>query len=604
MQAGDNKVASTITRIAGVIAVVIAASMPTLYFVTSYRQEAAVLSAEAEINARIATEVVNSSPVMWRFQREQLDEFLRLHRWSGALETRRIIDNDGKTIAESAEKLLWPVLTRSAELFDAGVPVGRLEMSHSLSPIIVQTFLVTSFAALLGAASFVVIRVLPLRALNRAMAENVKLIKNLDERVAELTGAEARLKSLFEINLATTSTLELSEMLAILMEKIDQSLPFEKAVQIWLVNPETKVLERAACRNLDETEWKSRPSAGIPRLIQYAVDTKSPVTIANVQTDARIQNPEFYRRHGLVSHISVPLIDKGEVVGDLVLLTKMQREFPDVEIEFLRTLAAEAAIAIQNSLLYERIRRQAADLERSNMELQQFAYVASHDLQEPLRMITGYTNLLAKRYRGRLDASADEFIDFAVDGAKRMRVLINDLLTYSRVGSQGRKPVPTDCELVLSQTLAGLEFAIRESAARVTHDPLPTVNGDDVQLGQLFQNLIGNALKYRNGHEPTVHIGCERRENEWLMSVCDNGIGIDPRFAERIFVIFQRLHTREQYPGTGIGLAVCKRIVERHGGKIWVESEPERGSTFYFTLPAPESNLWAERAAMSPHGTS
>jgi light-regulated signal transduction histidine kinase (bacteriophytochrome) len=218
--------------------------------------------------------------------------------------------------------------------------------------------------------------------------------------------------------------------------------------------------------------------------------------------------------------------------------------------------------------------------------LQQFAYVASHDLQEPLRMITGYTNLLAKRYRGKLDASADEFIDFAVDGANRMRVLINDLLTYSRVGTHSSKPAPTDCELVLSQTLAGLELAIRESGATVTHDALPTVNGDEVQLGQLFQNLIGNALKYRNEHEPAVHIGCERRDNDWLLSVCDNGIGIDPRFAERIFVIFQRLHTREQYPGTGIGLAVCKRIVERHGGKIWVESEPGKGSTFYFTLPA------------------
>ncbi len=201
-------------------------------------------------------------------------------------------------------------------------------------------------------------------------------------------------------------------------------------------------------------------------------------------------------------------------------------------------------------------------------------------------MITGYTNLLSKRYRGKLDASADEFIGFAVDGAQRMRVLINDLLTYSRVGSQGRKPESTDCELVLGQVLAGLELAIHESGAKVTHDPLPTVNGDQVQLGQLFQNLISNALKYRNGQEPMVHIGCERRAGEWLLSVRDNGIGIEPRFAEKIFVIFQRLHTREQYPGTGIGLAVCKRIVERHGGKIWVESEPGKGSAFYFTLPA------------------
>jgi light-regulated signal transduction histidine kinase (bacteriophytochrome) len=225
-------------------------------------------------------------------------------------------------------------------------------------------------------------------------------------------------------------------------------------------------------------------------------------------------------------------------------------------------------------------------LERSNAELERFAYLASHDLQEPLRMITGYTNLLSKRYHGKLDASADEFIDFAVDGANRMRVLINDLLTYSRVSSNGKKLAPTDCELVLSQTLTGLELAIQESAGKVTHDPFPIVNGDDVQLRQLFQNLIGNALKYRNGHGSVIHVGCDRRESDWLLSVRDNGIGIDPRFAEKIFVIFQRLHTREQYPGAGIGLAVCKCIVERHGGTIWVESEPGKGSTFYFTLPA------------------
>jgi PAS domain S-box-containing protein len=265
-----------------------------------------------------------------------------------------------------------------------------------------------------------------------------------------------------------------------------------------------------------------------------------------------------------VDYLSTPIFDREQLVGAVL-------SFRDVTLR----KRAEKALA-----------KRTMQLERSNAELEQFAYVASHDLQEPLRMITGYTNLLSKRYSGKLDAKADEFIGFAVDGAQRMRILINDLLTYSRVGSHARDPAPTDCGLVLSQTLAGLELAIHESGAKVTHDALPTVNGDPVQLGQLFQNLISNALKYRNGQQPMVHVGCERRENEWLLSVRDNGIGIDPRFAQKIFVIFQRLHTREQYPGTGIGLAVCKRIVERHGGKIWVESEPGNGSTFYFTLPA------------------
>ncbi|MGH7930791.1 MAG: ATP-binding protein, partial [Candidatus Binatia bacterium] len=279
----------------------------------------------------------------------------------------------------------------------------------------------------------------------------------------------------------------------------------------------------------------------------------------------------FWRTDGAsfpVDYLSTAIFEREQLIGAVV-------SFRDVTS---RKQAQEA------------LAKRTEQLERSNAELERFAYVASHDLQEPLRMITGYTNLLSKRYKGKLDASADEFIGFAVDGANRMRVLINDLLTYSRVDSQGKKPAPTDCELVLSQTLEGLELAIQESAAKVTHDPLPTVSGDDVQLGQLFQNLIGNALKYRNGGAPVVHIGCRRRENDWMLSIRDNGIGIDPRFAEKIFVIFQRLHTREQYPGTGIGLAVCKRIVERHGGKIWVESDLGKGSTFYFTLLAVEDS--------------
>jgi PAS domain S-box-containing protein len=296
-------------------------------------------------------------------------------------------------------------------------------------------------------------------------------------------------------------------------------------------------------------------------------DEGSPL-LASVEGSLREgEDSLFWRADGTcfpVDYLSTAIYEREQVIGSVV-------SFRDVT---LRKQAQEV------------LAKRTSQLERSNTELEQFAYVASHDLQEPLRMITGYTNLLSKRYKGKLDGDADEFIGFAVDGANRMRALINDLLTYSRVGTQGKIFEPTDCELLLGQVLLGLQVVIQESAAKVTHDPLPTLMGDDVQLGQLFQNLIGNALKYRNGQEPTVHIGCERRKSEWLLSVRDNGIGIDPRFAEKIFVIFQRLHTREQYPGTGIGLAVCKRIVERHGGRIWVESEPGSGSTFHFTLPA------------------
>jgi light-regulated signal transduction histidine kinase (bacteriophytochrome) len=232
------------------------------------------------------------------------------------------------------------------------------------------------------------------------------------------------------------------------------------------------------------------------------------------------------------------------------------------------------------------LRQKTEELARSNEDLQQFAYVASHDLQEPLRMVTSYVQLLAKRYGGKLDVDANEFIDFAVDGAIRMRKLINDLLTYSRVGMQGKELSATDSEEVLAESVNDLKVTIEENGALVTHDPLPTVMADRPQLGQLFQNLIGNAIKFRSSEPPRVHISASRNGKGWVFSVRDNGIGIASEYSGRIFIIFQRLHSRQEYPGTGIGLAICKKIVERHGGHIWVDSDVGKGATFCFTLPA------------------
>jgi len=244
----------------------------------------------------------------------------------------------------------------------------------------------------------------------------------------------------------------------------------------------------------------------------------------------------------------------------------------------------ETALAALN----ERLLAQTHDLQRSNEELEQFAYVASHDLQEPLRSIGSYCQLLQRRYKGKLDNDADQFIDFAVEGAKRMQVLINDLLKYSRVGTRGKPFEPTDCNAVFNDAISNLRQAIEESAAVVTSDPLPAVSGDAVQLGQLFQNLIANAIKFRGEAAPKIHVSACEYGDQTVFSVRDNGIGIDARHGERIFQIFQRLHERGKYPGTGIGLAVCKKIVARHGGRIWVESTPGEGSNFRFTL-APQA---------------
>ena len=233
----------------------------------------------------------------------------------------------------------------------------------------------------------------------------------------------------------------------------------------------------------------------------------------------------------------------------------------------------------------EALEQNVKELARSNKDLEQFAYVASHDLQEPLRMVANFTQLLAKRYGGKLDSDADEFIGYAVDGARRMQTMIEDLLTYSRVGTRGKDFERVDCNEVLGRAVANLQIAIHENGAFVSHQELPTVLADGSQLLQLFQNLVANAIKFRGADAPRIHVSAAREGTDWLFAVRDNGIGIDPEYADRIFVIFQRLHSREEYPGTGIGLAVCKKIVERHRGKIWVESEPGKGATFFFTLP-------------------
>lgn len=225
------------------------------------------------------------------------------------------------------------------------------------------------------------------------------------------------------------------------------------------------------------------------------------------------------------------------------------------------------------------------ELARSNSELQQFAYVASHDLQEPLRMVVSYLQLLARRYMGGFDDDADDFINYAVDGAKRMQSLINALLTYSRVGTQGEDLKPIDCSTALEQAMANIQTAVKEKNVIISHDLLPTVMADISQIVQLFQNLIGNAIKFHSEKPPCIQVSAEQKEGMWLFSVSDNGIGIDPEYAERIFAIFQRLHPKTEYAGTGIGLAICKKIVERHGGRIWVESESGKGAAFYFTIP-------------------
>jgi len=280
--------------------------------------------------------------------------------------------------------------------------------------------------------------------------------------------------------------------------------------------------------------------------------------------------------------------DRGQIVG----LRKDGEEFPaeasisQYTVAGRRVFTAVLRDSTERKRTEEALARQAAELSRSNADLEQFAYVASHDLQEPLRMVASYTQLLARRYGSQLDEDAREFIGFAVDGVTRMQSLINDLLAYSRVGTRGHDFAATDVGAIVRQVIVTLRPVIEETGAEITSDEMPTVKADPGQLVQLFQNLLANALKFRRPDtHPRIHFGARRVDHGWEFTVRDNGIGIETEYADRIFVIFQRLHSRAEYPGTGIGLAICKKIVERHGGRIRMESSPGNGTMFVFDIP-------------------
>jgi PAS domain S-box-containing protein len=372
-------------------------------------------------------------------------------------------------------------------------------------------------------------------------------------------------------------------------------------------------VRKAAEAHLGQMEGRYRGLLEAAPDAMVVVNTDGEIVLLNVQAEKQfgymrdelvgqqVKNiiPEGFAERLIADGTRTPAEALAQQIGtgiELVARRKDGSEFP-IEI-MLSPLDNADGILVTAAIRDISVRKQAeadllqkiAELNRSNLELGQFAYIASHDLQEPLRMVASYTQLLSRRYKGKLDADADEFISFAVDGAARMQRLIQDLLAFSRVGTKGRDLLDISSEEALLRALVNLRGAVEESGAIVTHDPLPAVLADETQLIQLFQNLIGNGIKYQNPGVPRVHISAKRNGGKkWTFSVKDNGLGIDPQYFERIFGMFQRLHKREEFAGTGIGLAICKKIAERHGDTVSVESQPGQGSTFSFALAGNET---------------
>jgi signal transduction histidine kinase len=321
----------------------------------------------------------------------------------------------------------------------------------------------------------------------------------------------------------------------------------------------------------------------------------------NLPTWRGMEALDVLRRKGL----DIPMIMVSGALGDVTAVECIKQGATDY---FLKDGLARLPEVVRRALREKQehglrhqaekdLAKKAEELARSNADLEQFAYVASHDLQEPLRMVTAYTQLLAERYRGKLDDNADKFIGYASEGALRMQVLIQDLLAFSRVGRKESAGESVDCELIMKDVLQTLASSIQESGAVVTYANLPAVWADRTQMAQVFQNLIGNAIKFRGKEPSLISVQAEKSDQQWLFTVRDNGIGIAPEDAENIFVVFQRLHARTEYPGNGIGLAICKKIIERYGGRIWVESQAGSGSVFKFSLPLRGPNATEEAGA-------
>ncbi|CCQ74768.1 ATP-binding protein [Magnetospira sp. QH-2] len=531
------RTARVVTLLAAVSAVLVALVLPATYYLVARANLDARLQTIALYDAAAAEQYINSRTDQWMLETSRLqfivEELIRRHPDTAIA----ILDQQGRTIIDHPLALAPPVKTFVAPIHDFGVEVGTLVLSYSVDQIRIKTIILAVGGILLGFLIFVPLRLVPLRALQR------------ESRLRLEAERETAAKSAYLENILRSSA-----DMGIVATNLDFSIEYFNETSEKILG--YKALEVTGRSALDFRD-------------QEGIDQSRMDWVVNIIRVEGSHTFEFKRRSGeetrlIAARVSGIWDPEGDLIG-YVLLT---RDITDVR-------TAEAALVHKTSAL-----------ERSNADLQQFAYVASHDLREPLRMVSSYLALLQRRFGLDLTEETHEYINFAVDGATRMNDLIESLVQYSRVETHAQPLAPTKATAALSEAMENLHLTITETGATVSFDDLPAVLGDPVQIMRVFQNLISNALKYRQpDRKLEIHVSATTNDDLAQFTIRDNGLGIEPKYFDRIFAIFQRLHPREDYEGTGIGLPICKRIVERHGGRIWVESEPGVGSAFHFTLP-------------------
>ena len=422
--------------------------------------------------------------------------------------------------------------------------------------------------------------------------ERIGVVRDVSERVERERELEMRVRQqqvVTELGRRALEDPDLDELFDDAVEAVADTLDNDYCKVLELLPEGDELLLRSGCGWKEGYVGEATVGTEVESQAGYTLASREPIVVDDLATEERFQGPDLLVEHDVASGISTIIGPFHDPWGILGTHDTARREFTQHDVNFVQSVANILTNAIERNQYERRLTDTIEELKESNERLEQFAYIASHDLQEPLRMVSNYLQLLEDRYRGELDDDAEEFIDFAVEGADRMREMIDDLLTYSRIERHGDPLEPVDAEAVVDRVLENLQFRIEEVDAEIAVGSLPTVVGDERLLEQLFQNLVTNALKYRGDGPPRVEIDAARHgDGKWLFRVADDGIGIEPEYTDRIFEVFKRLHTHQEYPGTGIGLTLCKRIADRHDGEIWVESTPGEGSTFYVTLPAVE----------------